>query len=223
MFSLLGGSRHSSPNNLLRLLVSLVPSDLEVCHFLPIYYLFHHTTFPTGAFGQNQQQQPAANPMFGNLGTPSTTAGTSGGFGAYLGLLSSICLDLTICSQALLPTQTLTLPVLRVHCLGVRNHRRVSVHLEEVVPLRRLAAEARLDPPPIMQLHPQHLPQGCSVSPTRRPTQEVLSVAEVCSEASPLPQVLDQHQVSRLLTRLFVTPPLFSPIYFIISKSYWNL
>ncbi|KIM75006.1 hypothetical protein PILCRDRAFT_689754 [Piloderma croceum F 1598] len=36
-----------------------------------------------GAFGQNQQQQPAANPMFGNLGTPSTTAGTSGGFGAF--------------------------------------------------------------------------------------------------------------------------------------------
>jgi nuclear pore complex protein Nup98-Nup96 len=36
-----------------------------------------------GAFGQNQQQ-PAANPMFGNLGTPNATAGTSSGFGSRL-------------------------------------------------------------------------------------------------------------------------------------------
>jgi hypothetical protein len=35
----------------------------------------------TGGFGQTQQQQPQANPMFGNLGgTPNTNTGT-GGFG----------------------------------------------------------------------------------------------------------------------------------------------
>jgi nuclear pore complex protein Nup98-Nup96 len=40
----------------------------------------------TSAFGgqnQQQQQQPAANPMFGNLGgTPNTNTGTTG-FGAF--------------------------------------------------------------------------------------------------------------------------------------------
>ena len=38
----------------------------------------------SSAFGQNQQQQqPAANPMFGNLGgTPNTNTGTTG-FGAF--------------------------------------------------------------------------------------------------------------------------------------------
>ncbi|KAF8646388.1 hypothetical protein AX16_007254 [Volvariella volvacea WC 439] len=39
----------------------------------------------TGAFGQpQQQQQPAANPMFGNLGTTSTTPASTG-FGAFGG------------------------------------------------------------------------------------------------------------------------------------------
>jgi nuclear pore complex protein Nup98-Nup96 len=45
----------------------------------------------SSAFGQNQQQQPAANPMFGNLGgTPNTNTGTAG-FGAFY----LIVLDMT--------------------------------------------------------------------------------------------------------------------------------
>lgn len=40
---------------------------------------FHHQRSGFGAFGQQQQQQPAANPMFGGASTPSTgaTFGTS--------------------------------------------------------------------------------------------------------------------------------------------------
>jgi nuclear pore complex protein Nup98-Nup96 len=36
-----------------------------------------------GAFGQNQQQQPQANPMFGNLSAPTANPAPSGGFGAF--------------------------------------------------------------------------------------------------------------------------------------------
>ncbi|GLB34108.1 putative nucleoporin autopeptidase [Lyophyllum shimeji] len=42
----------------------------------------------TGAFGQPQQQQPQANPMFGNLGGTTTNAGTPG-FGAFGGTNTS--------------------------------------------------------------------------------------------------------------------------------------
>jgi hypothetical protein len=82
-FNLPGGNSLNSPNKLALLLASLALLDLEVCAITSLYYLFHLSSrnIPAGAFGQNQQQQPAANPMFGNLGTPSTTAGTSGGFG----------------------------------------------------------------------------------------------------------------------------------------------
>ncbi|KAF6762038.1 nucleoporin autopeptidase-domain-containing protein [Ephemerocybe angulata] len=38
----------------------------------------------TSAFGQPQQsQQPAANPMFGNVGTPAAQTGTTGAFGGF--------------------------------------------------------------------------------------------------------------------------------------------
>ncbi|KAF7981731.1 hypothetical protein HWV62_32335 [Athelia sp. TMB] len=36
-----------------------------------------------GAFGQTQQQQPQANPMFGNVNPTPSTSGTTGGFGAF--------------------------------------------------------------------------------------------------------------------------------------------
>jgi hypothetical protein len=181
-----------------------VLSDLEV----KSYYLFQIASFESltqlfaaGAFGQTQHQQPAANPMFGNLGgTPSTTVGTSGGFGALSSTpVMSDGLPSNSLLQAPLQTQTI-LPQTR--CLEVQNLQRVSVHLE-VATLPRLGVGARLDRLPITQLHLQHLGLDYLGSPTLIP--QVVPLGVLLYLEINQPQLgLVPHNV-RLLVHLGVT------------------
>jgi hypothetical protein len=56
-----------------------------------LYYPFHLSrSVEAGAFGQNQQQPPQTNPMFGNLSAPAANPAPSGGFGALTAFLSLV-------------------------------------------------------------------------------------------------------------------------------------
>lgn len=88
-----GGSKlSSSPNRAPLLLANLVHLDQVEVRALLLYYLFYISrSIAAGAFAQPQpQQQPVANPMFGNLSAPANPA-PAGGFGALTAFLYFLC------------------------------------------------------------------------------------------------------------------------------------